>query len=85
MHCTILGIDVAKQVFQLHGVDERGHVVVQKRVARQVAGDGCAAACLCDWDGGLWECAVLGAGVSEVRPYRQNDEPPVCETVRERQ
>src|SRR5215203_3424132 len=34
MHCTTLGIDVAKQVFQLHGVDERGHVVVQKRVTR---------------------------------------------------
>ena len=34
MNCTTLGIDVAKQVFQLHGVDERGHVVVQKRVTR---------------------------------------------------
>ena len=34
MHCTTLGIDVAKQVFQLHGVDERGQVVVQKRVSR---------------------------------------------------
>ena len=27
MNCTTLGIDVAKQVFQLHGVDERGKVV----------------------------------------------------------
>jgi transposase len=34
MNCTTLGIDVVKQVFQLHGVDERGHVVVQKRVTR---------------------------------------------------
>ena len=34
MNCTTLGIDVAKQIFQLHGVDERGHVVVQKRVSR---------------------------------------------------
>ena len=34
MSCTTLGIDLAKQVFQLHGVDERGHVVVQKRVTR---------------------------------------------------
>jgi transposase len=34
MNCTTLGIDLAKQVFQLHGVDERGHVVVQKRVTR---------------------------------------------------
>lgn len=30
MNCTTLGIDLAKQVFQLHGVDERGRVVVQK-------------------------------------------------------
>src|SRR5215813_5744535 len=34
MNCTTLGIDLAKQVFQLHGVDERGQVVVQQRVSR---------------------------------------------------
>jgi transposase len=34
MTCTTLGIDVAKQGFQLPGVDERGHVVVLKRVSR---------------------------------------------------
>jgi transposase len=34
MNCTTLGIDLAKQVFHLHGVDERGHVVVQKRISR---------------------------------------------------
>ena len=34
MNCTTLGIDLAKQVFQLHGVDEHGHVVVQKRGTR---------------------------------------------------
>ena len=34
MHCTTLGVDVAKNVFQLHGVDERGQIVVQKRVSR---------------------------------------------------
>jgi transposase len=34
MNCTTLGRDGAKQVFQLHGVDERGQVVVQKRVTR---------------------------------------------------
>ena len=27
MICTTRGIDLAKQVFQLHGVDERGQVV----------------------------------------------------------
>ena len=34
MDCTTRGIDLAKQVFQLHGVDERGRVVMQKRVSR---------------------------------------------------
>jgi hypothetical protein len=34
MKCTTLGIDLPKQVFQLHGVDERGQVAVQKRVTR---------------------------------------------------
>src|ERR1043166_5280433 len=35
MNCTTLGIDLAKNLFQLHGVDARGHVVVQKRVSRK--------------------------------------------------
>ena len=43
MHCTTLGIDVAKQVFQLHGVDEHGHVVVQKRVVLYMDAPGCQA------------------------------------------
>lgn len=34
MRVHILGIDVAKNVFQLHGVDERGQVVLTKRVPR---------------------------------------------------
>jgi hypothetical protein len=28
MHVTTLGIDLAKHVFQLHGVDDRGQVVL---------------------------------------------------------
>src|SRR5579883_2340743 len=34
MKVTTLGIDVAKNIFQLHGVDERGRVVVTRRVTR---------------------------------------------------
>jgi transposase len=34
MHVTTLGIDVAKQVFQLHEVDARGHAVLSRRVKR---------------------------------------------------
>lgn len=34
LHVTRIGIDVAKQVFQVHGVDERGHTVLRRRLAR---------------------------------------------------
>jgi transposase len=34
LHITHIGIDVAKQVFQVHGVDERGHTVLRRRIAR---------------------------------------------------
>src|SRR5919202_5570868 len=32
---TTLGIDTAKQVFQLHGVDAQGNTVLHKRVTRK--------------------------------------------------
>ena len=34
MYITTLGIDVAKNVFQLHGVDARGRAVLSRRVKR---------------------------------------------------
>lgn len=33
-HVTRIGIDVAKHVFQLHGVDDRGHTVLRRRISR---------------------------------------------------
>jgi len=34
MKITTVGIDLAKNVFQLHGVDERGHAVLKKQLKR---------------------------------------------------
>ena len=34
MKVTSLGIDLAKSIFQLHGVDAHGKVALQKRVTR---------------------------------------------------
>jgi transposase len=34
MQPTIIGLDLAKLVFQVHGVDERGTVVLTKRLRR---------------------------------------------------
>jgi transposase len=34
MKVTTIGLDLAKNVFQVHGVDERGHAVVRKQLRR---------------------------------------------------
>ena len=34
MNITTVGVDLAKSVFQVHGVDKRGKVVIQKRLRR---------------------------------------------------
>jgi transposase len=34
MKITVLGIDLAKNVFQRHGVDEQGNVVIRKQLVR---------------------------------------------------
>jgi len=31
---TVLGIDLAKSSFQLHGVDEKGNTVLKKKLSR---------------------------------------------------
>ena len=64
MHITTLGIDVAKSVFQLHGVDARGRAVLSRRVKRSSVGTHSGeSAALCDRDGGVRERAALGADV----------------------
>ena len=34
MNINLLGIDIAKNVFQLHGIDSRGNVALKKRISR---------------------------------------------------
>ena len=36
MNVTTIGIDLAKSVFQLHGVDEAGEVVFRKKLRRKL-------------------------------------------------
>jgi transposase len=38
MTITTVGLDLAKNVFQVHGVDERGHVVPRKQMNRGTIG-----------------------------------------------
>ena len=39
MHITTLGMDLAKSVFQLHGIDTEGSVVLKKKLRRRVVLD----------------------------------------------
>jgi transposase len=86
LHVTRIGIDLAKQVFQVHGVDARGHTVLRRRLARSqvravlaqlppcvVGLEACGSA-------HYWarELRALGHDVrlmapQFVRPYRKND------------
>ena len=34
MNITTIGVDLAKSVFQVHGIDKRGKAVIQKRLRR---------------------------------------------------
>jgi len=34
MDIAVLGIDLAKNIFQLHGVDARGNIVLRKKLSR---------------------------------------------------
>jgi len=86
MHTTTLRIDVAKNVFQLHGVDARGRAVFSRRVTRQpLLATVVNPAGLCDRDGGVRECALLGSSVRAGRPSRQVDESQICQALRQDQ
>jgi hypothetical protein len=39
MEINLLGIDLAKRVFQLHGADRRGHLLHRAKVSRAVLVD----------------------------------------------
>lgn len=86
MNVTRIGIDLAKQVFQLHGVDERGHTVLRRRISRsQVRGlvaqlPPCLIGLEACGSAHYWarELTTLGHDVrlmapQFVAPYRKND------------
>ncbi len=73
MHITTLGIDLAKNVFQLHGVDARGRAVLSRRVKRGQ---------LLQVVASLQPCVIgMEAGVRTARAYGQADAPQVCQAV----
>ena len=62
MQITTIGLDIAKNVFQVHGIDAAEKVVVQQATSAQPgAGVLQSAAAVPCWHGSLCHGALLGA------------------------
>lgn len=62
MKITMIGIDLAKNVFQLHGVNAQGKTVLKKTVTTFKNVDVlCQPPALLYWYGSVWRRALLGA------------------------
>jgi hypothetical protein len=66
---TTIGLDLAKHVFQVHGVDGEGTTVLRKQLRRGqvLAFFSRPAAGLCGGVGGVCDGAPLGAGIGSAR------------------
>ena len=84
MKITTIGIDLAKAVLQVHGVDKHGKVGLRKQLKRKdvVSFFANLEPCL-DRHGSLWERALLGEEALGAGPYGASDGPAVCEAVGE--
>src|SRR5262249_36059412 len=81
---TTVGLDIAKSVFQVHGVDAAGEVIIR----RQPEAPACSAVLseatsLRRWHGGLCHVASLVARDRGARAYRAADAARLCEALRQ--
>ena len=81
MQITTIGLDIAKNLFQAHGVDARGRVVLRKRLARAKVLTFFANLPRCVI--GLEACggALLGARADPARPRRATDAASVRQAL----
>ena len=61
MNMTTIGLDLAKNVFQVHGVNRHGKIMVRKSLPRQSGGIFRATDAVRGGNGSLCQCALLGA------------------------
>ena len=85
---TTIGLDIAKSVFQVHGVDATGKVVIRRQLKRRsVLTFLSEAATMPGWHRGLRLVPPLVARTSGARPYRSADaaglREALCQTAEE--
>ena len=86
MQITTIGLDIAKNVFQVHGVDAAEKVVVRKQLRRSqvLAFFKALLPCLIGM-GGLRHGPLLGTRADEARPPGATDAGEGCEGLRQAQ
>lgn len=86
MKVTTADIDLAKNVFQLHGVDEQGKTVLRKQLKREQVAQFFANLPTClDWSGGVRERASLGSQAAVARSHGTPGGTAARQTVRQDQ
>jgi transposase len=81
---STIGLDIAKSVFQVHGVDAAGQVVIRRQLRRRhVLTFFSKAAAVPGGDRGLRIIAPLVPRAAGVRPYGAIDASGLCEALRQ--
>jgi transposase len=79
---TTIGFDIAKSVFQVHGVDAAGEVVIRRQLKRRyVLAFFQKLPPMPGWHRGLRLVSLLVARTSGTRPYRAIDAASLCKAL----
>ena len=86
MKITTIGIDLAKEVFQIHGVDDHGKTVLRKQLRQnKMTNIFLKFRALFDWHGNMRQFSPLGEKAQRIWTYCQAHVTSVCQTLREDQ
>jgi len=85
MQITTVGLDLAKNVFQVHGVNEFGKAVLRKQLRRDQVAAFFANLPVPGRHGGVFERTPLGAQAAVDGSHRAPDGTTIREAVRQEQ
>ena len=81
---TTIGLDIAKSVFQVHGIDRDGNVVVRRQLKRRyVLTFLCEGAAVPNWHRGMRVITLLVARAPGARSHRTADATGLRQALRQ--
>ena len=81
---TTIGLDIAKSVFQVHGVDAAGQVVIRRQLKRRyVLAFFSEVTAMPDWHRGLRVIALLVTRAPGTGSHCTTDAAGLCEALRQ--